>query len=100
MDSEKNFGESQKEVSAGRFVYSVLFFAAPLPKKPRQKFFLFSSLAAIFEVFSVEQIGCGLGHLYNLQVPSGTAYAGKRCIIKREKVLSKRQKRHKFRGLL
>lgn len=75
-----------------RYVYSVLFFAAPNPEKPRQKFFLFSSLAAIFETFSTEQIGCSLGHLYNLKVPDGTAFAGKRCIIKREKVFSKRQK--------
>lgn len=75
-----------------RFVYSVVFFGAPFRDKPRQKFFLFSSLAAIFEVFSVEQIGCSLGNLYNLKVPDGCAYAGKRCIIKREKVFSKRQK--------
>lgn len=80
------------EIKPSCFVYSVLFFAAPLPSKPRQKFFLFSSLAAIYEVFSVEQIGCGLGHLYNLKVPDGTAFASKRCIIKRERVFSKPQK--------
>lgn len=88
----QNSRRKPKESGADRYVYSVLFFAAPLPSKPRQKFFLFSSLAAIFEVFSVEQIGCGLGHLYNLKVPDGSAFAGKRCIIKREKVFSKRQK--------
>ena len=76
-----------------RFVYGVLFFAAPFADKPRQKFFLFSSLAAVYDVFSVEQIGCTLGHLYNLKVPDGSAFAGKRCIIKREPVVSKRQKR-------
>lgn len=97
MDTLNNPGESQKESGDDRFVYSVLFFAAPFPEKPRQKFFLFSSLAAIYEVFSVEQIGCALGHLYNLKVPDGSAFAGKRCIIKREKVVSKRQKRPKFR---
>lgn len=75
------------------YIYVVLFFAAPFADKPRQKFFLFSSLAAIYEVFSVEHIGCTLGHLYNLKVPDGSAFAGKRCIIKREKVFSKRQKR-------
>ncbi len=75
------------------YTYSVLFYAAPLRDQPRQKFFLFSSLAAIFEVFSPEQIGCGLRHLYNLKVPEGSAFAGKRCIIKREKVFAKRQKR-------
>lgn len=74
------------------YAYSVLFFGAPLPEHPRQKFFLFSSLAAIFEVFTPEQIGCGLRHLYNIKVPDGSAFVGKRCIIKREKVLAKRQK--------
>lgn len=92
MEAIKTPGESQKKGGADRYVYSVLFFSAPLPSKPRQKFFLFTSLAAIFDVFSVEQIGCGLGHLYNLKVPDGTAFAGKCCIIKREKVFSKRQK--------
>lgn len=72
-----------------RYVYGVLFFAAPFRDKPRQRYFLFSSLAAIYEVFSVEQIGCSLGHLYNLKVPDGSAFAGKRCIIRREPVVSK-----------
>lgn len=76
-----------------RYVYGVLFFAAPFADKPRQRYFLFSSLAAIYEVFSAEQIGCTLGHLYNLKVPDGSAFAGKRCIIRREPVVSKRQKR-------
>lgn len=85
-------GAKPKE-TGDRFVYSVVFFGAPISGKPRQKLFLFSSLAAIYEVFSVEQIGCTLGHLYNLKVPDGSAFAGKRCIIKREPVVSKRQKR-------
>lgn len=76
-----------------RYVYGVLFFATPFRDKPHQRYFLFSSLAAVYDVFSVEQIGCSLGHLYNLKVPDGMAFAGKRCIIKREPVFSKRQKR-------
>lgn len=78
-----------KNDAPSRFVYSVLFFAPPLRSQPHQKFFLFSSLAAIYEVFSVDDVGCGLRHLYNLQVPDGAAYAGKRCIIKREVLHSK-----------
>lgn len=76
-----------------RYVYGVLFFAAPFADKPRLRYFLFSSLAAIYEVFSVEHIGCTLGHLYNLKVPDGSAFTGKRCIIRREPVVSKRRKR-------
>lgn len=81
-----------KETGA-RYIYSVVFYGAPFRSKPRQRFFLFSSLAAIYDLFSVEQIGCSLGHLYNLKVPDGSAFAGKRCIIKREPLYSKRQKR-------
>lgn len=76
-----------------QYIYSVVFFSAPLKNKPRQRFFLFSSLAAIYDVFSVEQIGCCIGHLYNIKVPDGSVFAGKRCIIKREPLFSKRQKR-------
>ena len=73
-------------------VYSVLFFGAPFPiEAPRQRFFLFSSLSAIYEVFTSEQVGVSLKRLYNLRISDGTAYTGKRCIIRREKVYSKKQ---------
>lgn len=75
-----------------RFVYSVMFFSSPDPNQPRQKFFLFSSIAAIYELFSSEQVGCSLGHLYNIRVADGTAFTGKRCIIKRERLYSKHHK--------
>lgn len=75
-----------------RFVYSVVFFAAPLPGKARQKFFLFSSLAAIYDVFSAEQIGCTLGHLYNQQLSKGAVFTGQNCIVKRERVYQKRHR--------
>lgn len=73
-------------------IYSVVFFGAPFPTTaPRQRYFLFSSLSAIYEMFSHEQLGVSLKHLYNIRVPDGTAYTGKRCIIRREKVYSKKQ---------
>ncbi len=75
-----------------RFVYTVLFFAAPYPEQPRRKVFVFSSLAAIYDLFPRDVVGCSLGHLYNLKVPSGSAYCGKRCIIKRERVFAKAHK--------
>ena len=73
-------------------MYTVLFFAAPYPEQPRRKVFVFSSLAAIYDLFPRDVIGCSLGHLYNLKVPSGSAYCGKRCIIKRERVFAKAHK--------
>lgn len=51
----------------------------------------FSSLAAIYNVFSQEQIGCGVGRLWNLKVSTGVKYRGKNCIISREGVESKKQ---------
>lgn len=85
-------GARPKEATS-RYAYTVLFFGAPFRDKPRQKFFLFTSLAAIYDVFTVEQIGCSLAHLYNLKIADGAAYAGRRCIIKREPLTSKRQNR-------
>ena len=46
-----------------RFVYAVVLFSAPVPCRPRQKPFLFSTLAAIHDSFSVMQIDYTLGHL-------------------------------------
>ena len=73
-------------------MYTVLFFAAPYPEQPRRKVFVFSSLAAIYDLFPRDVVGCSLGHLYNLNVPDGSAYCGKRCIIKRERVFAKAHK--------
>lgn len=84
--------DAPKKEGRDRFVYLVQFFAAPFPSQPRQRVFFFSSLAAIFDLFSPEQVGCGLGNLYNLQIADGSVYCGKRCIIKRERVRAKRHK--------
>ena len=73
-------------------MYTVLFIAAPYPEQPRRKVFVFSSLAAIYDLFPRDVVGCSLGHLYNLKVPDGSAYCGKRCIIKRERVFAKAHK--------
>ena len=73
-------------------MYTVLFFAAPYPEQPRRKVFVFSSLAAIYDLFPRDVVGCSLGHLHNLKVPDGSAYCGKRCIIKRERVFAKAHK--------
>lgn len=73
-------------------VYVVQFFGAPLPDEPRRRFFLFSSLAAIYDKFSAAQVGCSLGNLYNLRVSDGMPYCGKLCMVWREPLYSKRRK--------
>lgn len=83
---------NEKTTTNVNYIYSVLFYGAPHPiVAPHQKFFLFTSLSAIYEVFTREQLGVSLKHLYNVHVSDGSTYSGKRCIIRREKVYSKKQ---------
>lgn len=51
----------------------------------------FSSVAAIYGVFSSDDIGCGAGHLWNLGVTQGAVYEGKKCRISKEPVINKKQ---------
>jgi hypothetical protein len=71
-----------------KHVYKVYFPNAVNCKKS----YYFSSLAAIYTVFSVEDIGCGVGHLWNVKVSSGVPYEGKKCRISKEPVINKKQK--------
>lgn len=71
-----------------KHVYKVYFQNAVNCKKS----YYFSSLAAIYTVFSSEQIGCGLQHLWNLGVSSGNVYENKRCRISKEPVINKKKK--------
>lgn len=83
---------NEKTTTNVNHIYSVLFYDVPLPiSAPHQKFFLFTSLAAIYEVFTREQLGVSLKHLYNTHVANGSTYSGKRCIIRRQKAYSKKQ---------
>lgn len=69
-------------------IYKVEFAYPPLEDDDRTEFF-FTSLSAIYEVFSVEQIGCGVRRLWNLKVPSGETYYGKKCSIYKEEFTRK-----------
>lgn len=73
-------------------VYVAHFFGAPLPDEPRRRFFLFSSLAAIYDKFSAAQVGCSLVNLYNLRVSDGLPSCGRLCMVWREPLYSKRRK--------
>lgn len=72
-------------------IYRVQFKEPPLNDDERTEFF-FTSLAAIYEVFTAEQIGCKVNRLYNIGLPNGTPYNGKRCGISQEAIHSKSQK--------
>ena len=72
-------------------IYRVQFKDPPLNDDERTEFF-FTSLAAIYDVFTAEQIGCKVNRLYNIGLPDGTPYNGKRCLITQEAIHSKAQK--------
>ncbi|WP_373260947.1 hypothetical protein [Phocaeicola vulgatus] len=72
-------------------IYRVRFKEPPLNNDERTEFF-FTSLAAIYDVFTAEQIGCKVNRLYNVGVPDGNPYNGKRCQISQEDIHSKAQK--------
>lgn len=44
--------------------------------------FHFGSVAAILDNFTIEQIGCGLKHLWNVGVSKGVTYTNNKCQIK------------------
>lgn len=52
----------------------------------------FSSLTAIYTVFTVEQIGCGIQHLWNKKVADGIPYEGKKCRITKEELTKPKRK--------
>lgn len=55
--------------------------------------FYFTSLAAIYELFTPEQIGCAVNRLWALKVSDGNTYEGRKCTISREEVKRKARKR-------
>ena len=89
----KVWGVKQKKTMAKeqKTIYRVQFKEPPLNDDERTEFF-FTSLAAIYDVFTAEQIGCRVNRLYNIGLPDGTPYDGKRCLITQEAIHSKAQK--------
>lgn len=71
-------------------IYKVAFKAPPLSDDDRTEFF-FTSLSAIYERFSPEQIGCKVSNLWNIGVSDGNPYEGRRCRITKEPILRKRR---------
>lgn len=61
------------------------------PQEDGKTDYYFTSLAAIYETFTAQQIGCGVQHLYNLGMSDGNTYEGRRAAITRETLASKMQ---------
>lgn len=71
-------------------IYRVAFNEPPLQGDDRTEFF-FTSLSAIYDAFTPEQVGCKVSRLWNIGVSDGVTYAGARCKITREPLRSKSQ---------
>ena len=72
--------------------YRVEFKEPPIEGDGRTEFY-FSSLAAIYEQFAPEQVGCKVARLWNVGVSDGVPYRGRKCSITRERIKSKTQNR-------
>lgn len=73
------------------FIYRVDFNEPPIDGDPRTDFF-FHSLAAIYEVFTAEQIGCKVTRLWNIGLSHGNSYEGRRCRITKEPISRKKRR--------
>lgn len=73
-------------------VFHVKFKTPPIVGDKRTDFF-FASLAAIYDTFTPDQIGCSVNRLWKLKVSDGNPYQGRLCDIRREEVRRKAQKR-------
>lgn len=71
-------------------IYKVQFTEPPLADDDRTEFY-FTSLSAIYETLTPEQVGCGVKRLWNLQISQGNPYHGKRCVITKQQINSKTQ---------
>lgn len=70
--------------------YRVEFKEPPIEGDDRTAF-NFSSLAAIYEQFAPEQVGCKVSRLWNIGVSDGVPYRGRKCTITKEQVRRKKQ---------
>lgn len=76
-------------MSKAEYIYRVEFKVPPLLGIDDRTEFYFHSLAAIYDTFTAEQIGCKVTRLWNIGVSHGTHYEGRRCKITKEQILRK-----------
>lgn len=58
----------------------------------------FGSLSAIYEVYTKEEIGCRVEHLWNIGVSDGFTYQSRNCSITKRPLYRKSQTRRKSGG--
>lgn len=73
------------------FVYRVSFKEPPMSDEPDRTDWFFTSLAAIYDRFGKEDIGCKVTRLWNLKITPDNPYNGRRCRITKEPVQRKKR---------
>lgn len=58
--------------------------------------YFFTSLSAIYDTFSAEQVGCKVSRLWNLKITPENPYVGRKCTITKELLSRKRQSAKKL----
>lgn len=71
-------------------IYKVAFKAPPMSDNDRTEFF-FTSLSAIYDTFTPDQVGCKVSRLWNIGVSQGQPYVGRLCQITKEEITAKTQ---------
>lgn len=77
-----------------KHIYRVLFKESPFSGEgePAGKTeFFFSSLSAIYDIFSAEKIGCKVSRLWNLKITPESPYNGRKCTITKEPISGKKR---------
>lgn len=84
--------ERRAAMSELEFIYRVAFNEPPLENDDSWEFY-FTSLSAIYEKFTPEQVGCKVSRLWNLKITPDKPYNGRRCRITKEPVLRKKRRK-------
>lgn len=71
----------------GRKIYKLEF---KEPVNGRRDYY-FSSLSAIYDVFSNEEVGCKITRLWNIKISENNPYEGMLCTISEEKVVCRKR---------
>lgn len=74
-------------------IIKVSFREPPLAEQPTKTDFYFGSLAAVYEAFTPQQIGCKVENLWNSSIQADHPYMNKLCIVTREVLMRKAQRK-------
>lgn len=88
-DNRQTTGGEEKDKARCGFIFRVTF--KEPPEQTGERDFFFTSLSAIYERFSPEQIGCKVSRLWNIGVSDGNPYTGAKTTVTREPLHTKRQ---------